>query len=86
MGQLIGALLGTFLISRLFWVATKKWPDSIGKAIFLNVVCALIIIPLDYSVRDGANLGEEILLYGMCQVVVFVIDVVWLGRRAPASG
>ena len=46
MAELIEALLGTFLISRLFWVFTRPWPNSINKAVVLNVACAAIVIPL----------------------------------------
>jgi FtsH-binding integral membrane protein len=41
---LIRALVAVFLGSRLIWLVTKRWPDSIGKAVFINVVSALAAV------------------------------------------
>jgi hypothetical protein len=79
---LIGALVGTFLISRLFWAGAKAWPDSVWKAIFLNVVCA--IIPLDYIARDDAVFIDELIVYGVCQALVLAFDVYRLRKRQAA--
>jgi hypothetical protein len=81
---LFGAFIGTFLISRLFWVVTKAWPDSIGKAISLNVVCAAIIIPLDSLVRENASFIQELAVYGGCQLIVLILDL-WRMRKTAAK-
>jgi hypothetical protein len=81
---LIGALVGTFLISRLFWAGAKAWPNSVWKAIFLNVVCAAIIIPLDYIARDDAVFIDELIVYGVCQALVLAFDVYRLRKRQAA--
>jgi len=83
MGQILGALVGTFLISRLFWLVTKTWPDSDWKAVVLNVLCAAIVIPIDYLLRGDVPLIGEIVLYGACQAAVLIFDVFRLRRRRP---
>jgi hypothetical protein len=85
MAQLLGALVGTFLISRLFWAVTKTWPNSIGKAVFLNVVCAAIVIPLDYLVRGDVLFIEELALYGACQTIVLIFDVLRVRKNLPVA-
>jgi hypothetical protein len=77
---LFGALIGTLLISRLFWAATKAWPNSIGKAVSLNVACAAIIIPADYLLRGNVSFIQELAVYGGCQAIVLALDL-WRIRR-----
>lgn len=77
-GSLFGALVGTFFISRLFWWIAKRWPDSPRKAVAINVICAALIIPLDYIARDSQSIIWELLVYGGCQCVVLLFDLyVW---------
>jgi hypothetical protein len=83
MAQLLGALVGIFLISRLFWVVTRAWPNSLGKAVFLNVICAAIVIPLDYLLRDDVSFIEELALYGACQAAVLIFDLFRVRKNLP---
>jgi hypothetical protein len=82
-GFLLGAFVGTFLISRLFWAVALAWPDSVWKAISLNVVCAAIIIPLDYLVRENVSFIQELAVYGGCQAVVLAWDLWRLNAAKP---
>jgi hypothetical protein len=82
MAQILGAIVGTFLFSRIFWVATRAWPNSEWKAIVINVVCAAILIPCDYLVRENVPIGQEIMLYGGCQALVFIYNLFQILRSA----
>jgi hypothetical protein len=74
-GSLVGALVGTFLISRLFWWITKRWPDRPRKAVAINVICAALIVPLDYIARYSQIIIWEIFVYGGCQCLVLLYDL-----------
>jgi hypothetical protein len=83
--QTIGAVAGTYVISRIFWLIAWKWPNSTTKAIVLNVVSALVIIPGDYLAAIHAgdpniDFRSGALLYGACQILVFLMDY---ARVAP---
>jgi hypothetical protein len=84
MAQLIGAFVGTFLISRLFWLAARAWPNSIEKAIFLNVICMAFIVPLDFIVRGDVSLTQEFIIYGGCQLIVLIYDTFRVRRDLVA--
>jgi hypothetical protein len=86
MAQLFGALVGTYLISRLFWIVAKAWPDSINKAVSLNVVCAAIIIPIDSLLREDVSFTQELALYGGCQMLVLMFDLWRLKRGFGIAG
>jgi hypothetical protein len=75
LGFLLGALSGTFVISRLFWLVTKRWPDDYQKALFLNGVSGVLIILADYLVRPNADFILEVLVYGSCQIIVLLYDL-----------
>jgi hypothetical protein len=77
----LGALLGTFVISRLFWLVTKRWPDDNQKAVFLNGVSGVLIILADYLARPNADFIFEVLLYGSCQIVVLFYDLWRIARK-----
>jgi hypothetical protein len=82
MAELIGALLGTFLISRVFWLLTRGWPNSLNKAAALNVICAAVVMPLDFIVRGDPS---YLILYVGCQAVVLFYDVVRIRRTKVAA-
>ena len=86
MAFLAGSVLGTFVISRIFWILAWKWSNSVTKAIVLNMVSALVIIPGDYftAIRAGEpkNLLRVALLYGGCQALVFLLDFVRVRQQA----
>jgi hypothetical protein len=74
------ALVSIFLISRLLWIVTKAWPNSIGKAVILNVICAAIIVPIDYLIRGNVPFIDEFALYGGCQAIVLAMDALWINK------
>lgn len=41
-GQLIGGFVAIFLVSRLFWLVARRWPNSIGKVITLDLTTGLL--------------------------------------------
>jgi hypothetical protein len=85
----LGALFGTFVISRLFWWLTKRWPDDNQKAFFLNGVSGVFIILADYLARPNVDLIFEVLLYGSCQMVVLFYDLWRIAskkRRVKSGG
>jgi len=86
MAQLFGALVGTYLISRLFWIVANAWPDSINKAVSLNVVCAAIVIPFDFLLRENVLFVQELAVYGGCQMIVLIFDLWRLGRGLGIAG
>jgi hypothetical protein len=82
MAELVGALIGTFVISRIFWLLTRGWPNSVSKAVALNVICATVVLPLDVIARGAPS---YLMLYVACQVVVLFYDVVRIRRaKVPA--
>jgi hypothetical protein len=82
MAELIGALLGTFVISRVFWLLMRGWLNSVSKAVALNVICAAVVLPLDVVARGDPS---YFILYVGCQVVVLFYDVVRIRRaKVPA--
>lgn len=81
MAFLIGALFGTFLISRLFWLAAKSWPDTNEKALFLNGVSGVFILIADYSTRSNADLVSELAIYGSCQMLILFFDLWRIARK-----
>jgi hypothetical protein len=82
MAYLVGALLGTFVISRFFWLVTRSWPDSVKKAVVLNIICAAVVIPIDALVRDDASFS---ILYVVCQAVVLGYDVIRMKRTKKVA-
>ncbi len=42
LGIFIGAFFFTGILSRIFWLVAKRWPDSIGKASALDLAAGII--------------------------------------------
>ena len=78
---LLGALIGTFLISRLFWLVAKPWPDDSRKALLLNIGSGLFVIIGDYLIRPDPDFIFEVLAYGSCQVMVLFYDLWRISRK-----
>jgi type III secretory pathway component EscU len=82
MVEFIGALLGTFVISRIFWFLTRSWPNSLSKAVALNIICAAFVMSLDFIVWGNSS---HLIVYVVCQAIVLFYDLLWLRRtKAPA--
>lgn len=82
-GFFVGAVIGVFLASRLLWFGARSWQDSLRKAIYINAVSALILIPLAaIGGADGGppRLGESFVIYGLAQIIVLFIDILRLKR------
>ena len=90
---LVGTFGGLLLISRLFWLIARGWPDSIRKAIALNIFCFVSVVPLDLLSRDllsSPSACQERLWYlAAAQILVFLVDL-WgvkaqLAKQSPSS-
>jgi len=78
---LIKALVAVFLGTRLIWLISKSWPDSIGKAVLINVVSAAItVIAAAYVLADGGppRFNLALSVCGRAQLIVLLFDVVRL--------
>ena len=54
---IVVALVATYLISRLVGLVAKRWPDTIGKAVSVNAVSAIIAVAAGAwaSAADGGQ-------------------------------
>jgi hypothetical protein len=81
---IVVALVATYSISRLVRLAAKRWPDTIGKAVFVNAVSAIIVIVAGAlaSAADGSQpqFYLAFLIYGGAHLIVLTFDVVRLVR------
>lgn len=74
-----GALLGTYLISRLFWLLGRLWgAEGFLQAILLNGLSgAAITVIAAYGFADGGppKFAEAALIYIPCQLFVLLTDI-----------
>jgi hypothetical protein len=86
-GQLIGGFIAVLLLSRIFWLTAKRWPNSIGKAAVLDGLTGLVAA-LAYAIggADGGppNFLDGFGIYPPCAALVFVLDAIRL-KRKPAT-
>lgn len=82
-----GALVVAVLISRLIWLVTKRWPDSIGKAVLINAVSAMIAMAAAYGFANGESPRFDIafLICGGAQLIVLTFDVVGLVKPSTKA-
>lgn len=89
MAYLLGSLIGTFLLSRLFWLAARKPPSTPAKILGVNLACLAVILVLDPLARYGTITAETLLItaiiYAPCQLAVMVVDALWLHKPTPAE-
>lgn len=45
-----------------------------------QLICAAVLIPIDYLLRENVSFIEEVALYGVCQVVILIFDLFRLRR------
>lgn len=85
---LIQALVEVFLGSRLIWLVTKRGPDSIGKAVFINAVTALaavIIAAFGFAHGGPPRFNMALSVYGRAQLIVLLFDVIRLIQIKPST-
>jgi uncharacterized membrane protein YjdF len=78
---IVATLVAAVLISRLIWLASKRWPDSIVKAVLINAVSAIIaMIAAAYVFANGGppKFDMAFLMCGGAQLIVLTFDVVGL--------
>jgi hypothetical protein len=86
---IVGALVATYLISRLVGLFAKRWPDSIGKAVSVNAVSAIIVVLAGAfaSAADGSTpkFYLALLIYGGAQLIVLTFDLFRIVRFKPSA-
>ncbi|WP_438278807.1 hypothetical protein [Nitrobacter sp.] len=84
---IVGALVAAFLISRPIWLITRRWPNSIGKALLINAASAVIIViaAVFSSAGDGPSKLYLVLIFGGAQLIVLTFDVVGLVKFKPST-
>jgi hypothetical protein len=78
---IIATLVAAVVISRLIWLATKRWPDSIVKAMLVNAGSAIIAMSAAaYVFANGGppKFDMAFLICGGAQLIVLTFDVVGL--------
>jgi uncharacterized membrane protein YjdF len=78
---IIATLVVAVLISRLIWLAAKRWPDSIVKAVLINAGSAIVaMIAAAYVFANGGppKFDMAFLICGGAQLIVLTFDVVGL--------
>ncbi|EAQ34291.1 hypothetical protein NB311A_10423 [Nitrobacter sp. Nb-311A] len=77
---IIVALVATYLMSRLVGLFARRWPDTIGKAVCVNAVSAIIVVIAGAwaSAADGGQpkFYLAFLIYGGAQLIVLIFDIV----------
>lgn len=80
MAFLAGALIGTLFWSRMLYLLLRRWPGGYGKIVAVNVLTALFSIPwAAIGTADGGppRLGDMAVIYGLCSLIVLIIDLIW---------
>lgn len=85
---IVGAIVAASLISRLIWLIARRWPNSIRKAILINVVTAVItVVGAAYSSANGGppQFYLAFLIFGGAQLIVLTFDVFKLVMLKPST-
>jgi len=87
--MLLGALVPTFLLSRLLLWITKRWNGGVPRLLLVHAICAaLAVVAAAYGYsHTGAPDWSYSLLYVVAQLVWLVVDFIRGRRRQsqPAS-
>jgi hypothetical protein len=79
--MLLGALVPTFLLSRLLLWITKRWNGGVSGLLLVHVICgALAVFASAYGYSHGAPDWSHSLVYVVAQLIWLVVDFV-RGRR-----
>ena len=82
---LLAAFSGSFLITLLLYTASRSWPRSYGKAIFVSLVALVIAVFVSAAAEAGGGPPsfEKAYYYLLAQNAVFILDCVgvWWQRR-----
>lgn len=82
----LGATVGAFLLSRLFWVLSWWWPLTLLKAVTINLLSgavAVIIAGLGHADGGPARFEEMAPIYLAAQLLVAAFDL-WTTHRKLA--
>ena len=83
----LGAIVGTFLVSRLIWFVFTKWRNSLTKVTILSLVSAVVVTTLAaYGAADGGRpkFDEVAPFYLGSQVLITCFDFWRIQRSASA--
>lgn len=83
MGEIIGAFVPTFLISRLLWWLLKRWDDTTPTLIIAHLLSAVLLCILSaFGHANGGSLDwSSSWLYIAVQGVWLVFDFVRIRRK-----
>ena len=83
------ASMAAYLVSRLVGLVARRWPDTIGKAVWVNAVSAVIVVAAGAfaSAADGSppKFYLAFLIYGGAQLIVLTFDVVRIVQLKPSA-
>lgn len=88
LGQFVGALVPTFLLSRLLLWVTKKWDGGLGRYFAVHLGSLLIAALIGGMGRaDGGAFApiEAAGVYAIPQVIWLVVDLVQFNARSRAA-
>jgi hypothetical protein len=84
----LGAGIGVFLLSRLFFFLARSWPDSPKKLFSIYLSSLLLIILLGgYGMADGGEFAGDraLFTYGPVVLCFFVFDLYRLWKRGGSQ-
>ncbi|TPI40943.1 hypothetical protein FJW07_06665 [Mesorhizobium sp. B3-1-9] len=84
--MLLGALVPTFLLSRLLLWITKRWNGGVPRLLVVHVICgALAVVAAAYGYsHTGAPDWSRSPLYVVAQLIWLIVDFL-RGRRRRQS-
>lgn len=88
MGELLGALIPTFFISRLILWLTRKRNPSVGRIFFANGVSLLIALVLGgIGFADGGSFAwmHSLNVYLLPQLFWLIVDLAMFGSKIHRS-
>ncbi len=73
-GLILGALVATFLLSRMFLWLSRNWSDTGGRIIAVHgTSIAIIFVAAGFGFADGGSFRADAVLY------YIVPQAIWLG-------
>ena len=85
-GQFFGALIACGVVTGLLHAGASTWPASIGKAVFINIIAAIIEILLSaigrgFSAASTPDFSDAP-IYVVAQLIIVVVYFIRI-RRSP---
>ena len=85
LGQFTGALGICFVITSILYAASRSWPKSIGKLVFINSIAAIFSVLMSavgYAISAEATPSFGVApFYLAAQAVIAAVDFYRLRRR-----